>query len=175
MVSVKSAAGHWDFKRLRARSKLLQSPSFTDPYSSAVLLIQCSPLQTISFRPDSVQDCGCGWETWQEKQSKMEVKQLNGDGYSHMGRRTTGHPPLATTEEGSWVSWGLGRYPGTSRQAFPAFLAFKPPTKPPPRPPPTIFASLQRDEDDPPKYSKRFCISGGKFKGLFNSILLVFL
>ena len=51
--------------------------------------------------------------------------------YSHMGRRTTGHPPLATTEEGSWVSWGLGRYPGTSRQAFPAFLAFKPPTKPP--------------------------------------------
>ena len=43
-----------------------------------------------------------------------------------MGRRTTGHPPPATTEEGSWVSWGLGRYPGTSRQAFPAFLGLPP-------------------------------------------------
>ena len=27
-----------------------------------------------------------------------------------------------------------------------------------PRPPPTIFASLQRDEDDPPKYSQGFDI-----------------
>ena len=60
--------------------KVVAEPPVTVPYSSAVFLILCSPLQTISFGPDSVQDCGFIGNMTGKAEEKLRIEQLKFEG-----------------------------------------------------------------------------------------------